>query len=249
MATKSVLRAWNSQLGERLADLHAAIRGGAEDEAVVLFQELTRNMLIAEAAREDIHREAEFLRVVDASRAIGPQASGRNITPRQAFIGAALSGWAGDEPSSWSSPVGRSDLLAFANSYYKGPQEHLEVALRGLLAEGLFFEVHPGVFTEPCYFCSYDPEFLSELPGAEQHATLWNEWRDYHNRHSRGWWNAGLCWGQGREGGVSPDEVGVCLGSSCLCFADYAREECTHALKYDRRLLDLFVARREPFAP
>ncbi len=247
MVTKSVLSTVSVQ-SERLADIHAAIRGGSEDAAVALYQQLTGELLRPEAAREDIRRETEFLRVVDASREIGSKASGRNITPRQALIGAALGGWYGDEPSSWNSPIPRSDLLGFAESYYQGPQEHLEVALRALLAERLFFEVHPGVFAEPCYFCSYDPEFLSELPGAEQHANMWSEWRDYHDCHSRGWWHAGLCWGQGREGGVSPDEVGVCLGSSCCCFVDYANERCSHDLRYDQRLLDLFVVRREPFA-
>jgi hypothetical protein len=249
MATKSVLRVWTGPLYDGLAELHAAIRGGSEDMAVALYQQLIGYGLIAEAAaRQDIHREAEFLRVVDASRAIGPKASGRSLTPRQAFIGAALGGWYGDDPSSWSSPVPRRDLLAFANSYYQGPQEHLEVALRGLLAERLFFEVHPGVFAEPCYFCSYDPEFLPELSGAEEHVKMWTEWRDYHDRHSRGWRHAGLCWGQGRQGGVQDDEVGVCLGTSCCCFADYASERCTRELRYDQRLLDLFAVRREPFA-
>lgn len=122
---------------------------------------------------------------------------------------------------------------------------HIEVAFRGLIAEGLFFEVHLGVFAEPCYFCSYDPEFLDELPEAKRHAKSWRQFRKYHDRASRGWKQAGLCWGQGREGGLSDGEIGLCLATSCCCFAQHPEKECAHELRYAPHLLPI---RGKPFA-
>lgn len=101
MATKSVLGTWSARLDAGLNKLHGVIRSGSEDAAVALYLKLIGNLFEAEFARQDIRREAEFLRVVDASKAIGPEASGRKITPRQALIAAALGGWFGDEPSDW----------------------------------------------------------------------------------------------------------------------------------------------------
>jgi hypothetical protein len=227
---------------DKLKTLHEHIRSGSEEAAVALYQDL--GSMYAEAAREAIRRETEFLQVVDASRAIGPSASGRNLTPRQAVIWAALVGWYGDELTSWHSPITEDTLLAWAESHYMGPQKHLQVAFLGLLAQGLFFEIHPGVFAEPCYFCSYEEEFLNETPDARPHARSWTKWRRYHDQHCRGWQELGLCVGQGSQGGGSDAEIGICLGSSCCCFARDASEECTQELEYHPRLLAEYTARQ-----
>jgi hypothetical protein len=257
VARKSALRYWTVKLDEdQLAKLHTEIRTGSEETASALFLRLVH--ITEDDARLEVRREIEFVRAVDASRAIGPEASARKITPRQALIAYALGYWHGEGPRPWQSPISRSALIHKADEYYLGPHEHLEVALRGLLAEGLFFEVHPGVFAEPAYFCSYDPEFLSEVPGAERFVAAWTDRQLYLDRHFKGWREAGLCWGQGRYGKRGEDlpeeDQGLCLGSSCCSLgpmAEYAQAnlthgtECTQGLGYDHRLLDLW---RESFS-
>lgn len=240
----SVLRVGTHDLYKNLPALQTLIRHGPEAEAVALFQELTGGMMKEEYGLEEIRRESAFLKLVDASKALGSEASKRKLTPRQSLISAALGGWYGDEVNSWASPVARSDFLAWGESHYLGPKDHLEVAFRGLEAEGLFFEVHPGVFEGPCYFCSYDPEFLEELPdGGGMGVRLWAQWREYHNRHSLGWESAGLCMGQGSQSGAN-DYVGLCLGTSCCCFAE-ADARCTHGLTYNPVLQELVAKRKE----
>ena len=241
MASKSAFNCGSPQLSENLDQIHALIRAGREDEAVALFQRCL-DYKKEEVCRKEIRREAAFLRLFDASRAFGAEGSKRGVNPRQALISAALTGWYGDEPNSWGAPATRTTLLAWADDHYQGPRERLGVALEALLAEGLFFEVHPGVFAEPCYFCSYDPEFLAELPGGEEHKAMWEGFRAYHNEHSHGWHSAGLCEGQGSLG--HSDVVGVCLGSNCCPFENGPAARCNRDLQYNPQLVELVLARQ-----
>jgi hypothetical protein len=236
-----VLSFGSIQLSDKLAELHALIRAGREDDAIALCRRCMGGMR-DEYYRDQVCREAAFLQLVDSSRSFGTDGSKLGVNPRQALISAALTGWCGDEPSSWQAPTENSTLLAWADSHYQGPKDRLVVSLRALVAEGLFFEVHPGVFAEPCYFCSYDPEFLTELPGGEEHTAMWEEFRAYHNRHSLGWRSAGLCEGQGSQG--HSDVVGVCLGTNCCSFEDGPRAQCPRDLQYNPQLVELVVTRR-----
>jgi hypothetical protein len=241
VATKSVLSSGSKQLSENLAELHALIRAGRESEAVALYGRCVGSMR-GEFYREDIRREAAFLKLSDASHSFGTEGSKRGVNPRQALISTALTGWYGDEPTSWPAPTTRTTLLAWADSHYEGPQERLVVALEALVAERLFFEVHPGVFAEPCYFCSYDAEFLAELPGGEQHRAMWERFSTYHDEHSHGWRSAGLCEGQGSLG--YSEVVGVCLGSNCCPFEDGPEARCPRDLQYNPQLVEFVLARQ-----
>jgi hypothetical protein len=238
MATKSVLRFGSKRLSDNIAELHAFIRAGREDDAVALCRRCMGGMK-DEFHRDEVRREAAFLKLFDVSRSFGTDGSKGGLNPRQALISAALTGWFGDEPSSWQAPTENSTLLAWADSHYQGPKDRLVVTLRALVAEGLFFEVHPGVFAEPCYYCSYDPEFLTELPGGEEHAGMWEQLLAYHNRHSLGWQSAGLCRGQGGNS----EDVGVCLGTNCCSFEAGPRPRCPRDLQYNPQLVEFVVAR------
>jgi hypothetical protein len=236
-----MLSSWTKQLSENLAELHALIRAGREGEAEALYSRCMSGMR-EEFYREEIRQEAAFLKLIDASRSFGTEDSKRGMNPRQALISAALTGWYGDEPTSWPAPAERTTLLAWADSHYQGPEERLSLALESLVAERLFFEVHPGVFAEPCYFCSYDPEFLTELPGGEDHREMWEKFRAYHDQHSHGWHSAGLCEGQGSQG--YSELVGVCLGSNCCCYKDTVNARCPRDLQYSPQLVELVLARK-----
>lgn len=244
MRRRTVLSAWTHKVDEQLPVIHALLREGKEADAAAMFASCIGGH-IQSFYVEEMRREAKFLKVIDASTAIGAGASNQDLTPRQAMIAAAMAGRLGDDFSSWNSPMDRSSLLDWAESHYQGPQEHLEVALRALLAEGLFFEVHPGVFAEPCYFCSYEPSFLEELPGGDQHAEAWEKFRRVNSKHHPDWVSVGLCHGHGSES--SGSDIGCCLGTSCCCFAGYGDKSCTHELAFNPVLLQLVAQRREPY--
>jgi hypothetical protein len=136
------------------------------------------------------------------------------------------------------SPVTLPVFLVWGGSHYEGPREDLEAAFRGLLAQGLFFEVHPGVFAEPVYCCGYDQDFLAELPEdapeRREGEKFWPRWNRYHVEHTAGWQSAGLCMGQGSQSGGS-ERFGVCLGTSCCSFD--GGEACTWELEFNPALL------------
>ena len=71
----------------------------------------------------------------------------------------------------------------------------------------------------------HDPEFLTELPGGEEHKAMWDGLRENHNAHSHGWRSAGLCEGQGSQS--YSEVVGVCLGSNCCPFKRGSEARCT----------------------
>lgn len=64
------------------------------------------------------------------------------LNARQALICAAITGWAGDGPCSWQSPMPEKDILAWAHSYSRSAtNEELAQAFQALLTEKLFFLV------------------------------------------------------------------------------------------------------------
>lgn len=182
-----------------------------------------------------VKKEADFLRTIDAAAAIGTERSKTGISPRQALIFAAACGWSGDEESSWQSPVERDTLLAWAESHYKGPMADLEIALDALVLQGLFFDVHPCVFTKTCYYCSFETEFLDKIPGTEGYRDLWEYIRkEYDEDYGMTWRYTGLCSGQGRQG-PSDAPWGPCIGTSCTWFRT-GHKECNWDLEYNPEL-------------
>jgi hypothetical protein len=155
-----------------------------------------------------------------------------SITPRQALIYAALTGWKGDEPNPWFCPVAINDLLAWAGSYHPEPVDSLPRAFEELVLEGLFFEICRGLFDPPCYYCSFDSRFLEELPDGPEYVDYWRSLvDDYDEEYGRSTWRSlGLCAGQGSQG-PSDSPWGPCLGASCCWFVD-GDERCNHDLRF-----------------
>lgn len=160
----------------------------------------------------------------------------KSITPRQALISAALCGWKGDEPSTWISPVVAEDILGWAKSYLPGPNKFLASAFENLVTEGLFFEIHHGVFDPPCYYCSFVADFLKEIPTGPDFIDFWEDIVDKYNKEYglSIWHRLGVCAGQGSQG-PSGEGWGSCLGASCCSFLD-GSEHCTHDLNFVRGL-------------
>ena len=214
----------------RLNELQALVGKNEHDRATILYAQLCQVDLAA--ARQQVEQETEFLRIVTASRAIGFAHSGRGLTPRQAIIYAAAVGWYGDDPCSWQSPVAETDLLAWANSHYQGPHAHLSLALEATFAEGLFVAVHPGVFSETCYSCTFDVGFLDELHDAAEIRVLWEGLaQDYDEKYGLRWRQYGLCAGQGSQG--ASGSWGPCLGMSRVWFREGAKA-CNWELRFAR---------------
>lgn len=162
------------------------------------------------------------------------EAQSEQITPRQALIYAALTGWKGDEPNPWFCPVAINDLLAWAGSHRPDSVGSLPQAFEELVREGLFFEIHRGLFDPPCYYCSFQSRFLEELPDGQEHVDYWEGLvDDYDDRYGlKTWRRLGLCAGQGSEG-PSGSPWGPCLGASCCWFVD-GDERCHHDLHFAR---------------
>src|SRR5436190_583981 len=95
------------------------------------------------------------------------------ITPREALIKAATCGWAGDELCSWHCPASAETIIAWAKSHGGEARTDFESAFQELADEGLFFEIHHGVFDPSVYYCSYDPEFLEEISGGQGDQASW----------------------------------------------------------------------------
>jgi hypothetical protein len=214
-----------------LHELQALVRNNELDKATSMFARLTR--VSVSAARPQVEHEAEFLRIIDASRAIGAAHSRAGLNPRQAIIFAAATGWHGDDPSPWQSPATERTLLAWANSHYQGPSADLALALRATTSEKLFFTVHPSVFSETCYYCTFDTDFLDELDRAEDVRAIWEDITyEYDQEHGKRWRQDGICAGQGSEG-PSDAPWGPCLGSSCIWFRD-GKDDCNWQLPFAR---------------
>jgi len=160
------------------------------------------------------------------------------LTPRQALIYAAAEGWQGDDPSPWISPAAVGDILAWAKSHISGQtqDEDFSSAFDELVLEGLFFEIHQGLFDPPCYYCSFDTDFLKEIPDGSQWVDFWDDWvQRYDEEHGfKTWRRMGLCAGQGSQG-PSDAPWGPCLGPSCCWFED-GDEQCNHELRFIKGL-------------
>lgn len=167
------------------------------------------------------------------------KSKGRNesamVTPRQALIYAAAEGWKGDGPSPWISPVANNDILAWAESHLSSSTYNHQILLSAfekLIQEGLFFEIHKGLYNPPCLYCSFDTNFLKEIPDGEKYADFWNDCVQRYDEEygSKTWRRLGLCAGQGSQG-PSDAPWGPCLGSSCCWFEDN-KEYCNHELRF-----------------
>ena len=168
------------------------------------------------------------------------------LSARQALICAAITGWAGDGPSSWQSPKSQKDIVEWAQSYLgSAASEELDEAFQELLAENLFFLVCHPVFAVPVYYCSLDSTVLRELPdemsfiefGSRDKrdvsyvADMWDGMRDeYSEENGTTWLRWGLCAAQGSQG-PSDSPWGPCLGSDCCCFKR-GDEECNWGLSF-----------------
>jgi hypothetical protein len=156
------------------------------------------------------------------------------LTARQALIKAAVGGWAGDELCSWHCPATEETIIAMAKSHAGPNTVDFPAVFQDLVDDGLFFEVHHGVFDPPVYYCSYDPDFLEEINGSPEDKSAWKAICE-ENDEVYGistWRSLGLCAGQGSEG-PSDARWGPCLGTSCCCFED-GSEECTHELTFTK---------------
>ena len=88
-------------------------------------------------------------------------------------------------------------ILAWAESHLSGTTETnlLLSEFEKLTLEGLFFEVHHGLFDPACYFCSYALYFLKEIPDGTEHITYWETLtEDYDENYGFSTWRKlGLC--------------------------------------------------------
>jgi hypothetical protein len=142
---------------------------------------------------------------------------------REALIMAAVCGWKGDDQSAWQSPIDLDTILDWAQSHMDSVVEikELESEFRLLEKQGLFFLVHPDVFIEPVYYCSYDELFLSEtFPDSQPDPfAIWMEWKEeYDEDYGQIWRQSGLCLGQGSQGYST--RSGPCLGKECTWYKD-----------------------------
>ena len=150
---------------------------------------------------------------------------------RKALINAALCGWKGDDPGSWPYPADLETILAWGSSYCKkGTQsKDLLPTFKELVKAGLFFEVHSGLFKVPCYYCSFETKFLSEITEDASNFELWDDLvEEYDGEHGMAWRKYGLCAGQGRQGPWGP-----CRGVECTWFKD-GKEGCSWDLEFAR---------------
>jgi hypothetical protein len=221
-------------LEKDLPKIHDLLLQDRVHEASELYNKSAQK--IPDAIEREIKREREFVHILSESKQFGITESKYGTTPRQALVLAALSGWSGDSPCSWISPAAREDIIAWGGSHYGGPSSHLEVAFSALELEGLFFEVHPAVFYPAVYYCSFDPDFLQEIPDPGQYYVLWEAFVDeYDDEYGITWCHTGLCSGQGSQG-PSDARWGPCLGSSC-CWYKAGEKSCNHGLSFNRSVL------------
>lgn len=187
---------------------------------------------------EGIAKEREFIRRLDTART---RPSKDEYSAWEALVLWALGVgmWDDDFHGAWEmpSPMPRGQILSEAADYYTGPASDLELAFDVLVEQELFFTVHPGVFAEPCYYCSYDADLLKLIDGFQQYAPAWEErCEEFDQKFDyRTWRNAGLCWGGGSQG-PSDLPLYVCVGSSCCWFRD-GEPKCVHELPFNPLIL------------
>ena len=155
---------------------------------------------------------------------------------RQSFIMAALCGWKGDDPCVWQSPIDEETLISWAKSHCTPDlqKEDFRVELTQLIEEGLFFQVHPGVFESPVYYCSYDHNFLAEIFSDEEpeYFDLWKDWAAEDDKQFKEEWRKyGVCSGGGSQSGSNPPDI--CRGKECVWYVD-GDSMCNWELKFKR---------------
>ena len=173
-----------------------------------------------------------------------------SLTPRQALIAAAVTGYKGEGPSSWPSPVPRSVIIDYARSYSPELSDaEFQEAFDQLTSEKCWTAIeYHRVFAEPYYYCHYWSEFLKELPdplsdfmdpGMEGSVTksslrdLWDYlFEKFSDESGAAWLYWGLCAGQGSEG-PSDSPWGPCLGPSC-CWHKEGEPSCHWQLEFSR---------------
>ena len=239
MRRRTLFHMWSPKLMEDLPRIHEFLLQNRLDEAAQLYNKSAQ--MIPDAVEREIKRERHFIHVVSDSRQYGSEESQFGLSPRQALLSAALSGWRGDTPCSWISPATRDTIIAWGESHYGGPTAHLERAFTALELEGLFFEVHPTTFFPPAYYCCLDSDFIEELPDVVGEHELWDGLvEEYDEEHGFTWRRTGICAGQGSQG---PSDWGPCLGPSCVWFQE-GNESCNHDLSFNQRSQSLIVKER-----
>lgn len=143
---------------------------------------------------------------------------------RAALIRGAVYGWKSSKPCQWLSPYDLPTIICWAASYCAPEIEDRQLmrAFRDLEREGLFFEIHPGLFNAPTFYCSFEPAFLREIEASRVFG-LWQKWTSDFDRTFAGKWRRyGLCAGQGYYRPRS-SSFGICLGKSCDWYVRGAR--------------------------
>jgi len=220
---------------DRLVEIQTLLRSGDVGKAVVLGNEIGIEM-----TNEEIATEIEFLRRVEAAR---KKETGAEHSAWEWLVLAALGlYWEVEEefhgPYEWNHPMIKKAIVDMASFFdSSGQKKDFELAFDVLVEQGLFFEVHPGVFAEACYYCEYDPDFLREIPGFEQYVPEWSALQEALDKkfELRTWRATGLCWGGGSQG---PSELPlyICVGSSCCRFRD-GDPVCQHELPFNPIIL------------
>jgi hypothetical protein len=168
------------------------------------------------------------------------------LTPRQALICAAVTGWNGDEPCSWYCPVNARDIEAWGRSYLPAMRD-AEHEFQRLVKDGLFLQICYPIFKHLNYACWYESAFLRELPegwtfpgwqegerlSIQDVSAFWDEQQAKSTAQYGSafvWW--GMCAGQGSQSGGSA--WGPCLGPSCCWYTDGKDAKCQHDLEFVR---------------
>lgn len=220
-----------------LPELQRLIRAGNIGSAKIFAEN------VIPLSDTSIERESEFLRLVDISR---NHIMEGGHSARRALILVAIGYYSGidacEMPSVLPCPMTRKSIIEdFAP--YGGPRDMIEIAFDALVAQGLFFSVHPGVFKETCYYSTYDPDFMRELWDGDKYSRkletivrrLDKEYEKSGWRKAPGWRTTGLCWGGGSQG-PSSAPLNHCRGSACSWFLN-GRSKCWQELEFNPAIL------------
>ena len=231
----TALRTSSGIIDSHLPEIQALLRAGDIDKAVVLYKEVGGFM-----ASEDIAKEVEFIHRVDAAR---KKEAGTEHNAWEWLVLVALGlDWEEDEekfngPYEWLYPMLKEDIVGMAAPFCRSiPIKDLEFAFDVLVEQGLFFTVHPGVFAEACYYCSYDPDFPLEIPEYSRYAPKWRALqKKFDRKYDSGTWRStGVCWGQGSLASETP--LKLCVGSCCCRFLS-GEPACQHNLPFNPLIL------------
>lgn len=156
------------------------------------------------------------------------------LNPRQALIRAALVTCRESPGGIWPSPLPACEILQSAETAAGRAYGDLMPAFRTLLQEGLYLEVHHGLFDAPVFYCSYDNRLLCELPVGDAITAGWNGLAAaMDDRFGPATWRKlGLCAGQGRVDGW----LGPCLGAACPQIRE-GSERCLRGLAFAEGLI------------